>query len=70
LSAIACGLCHESRNLEAEEYPVLRLQTFALVAAAVVAAWLLFRVIKKIVIAVIVIVLVGALALFVYIKFF
>jgi len=49
---------------------VLRLQAFALIAAAVVGAWLLFRVVKKIVIAVIVIVLCAAFALFVYVKFF
>ncbi len=49
---------------------MLRLQAFALVAVAIIGAWLLLRVIKKIVIAVIVIVLCAALALFVYVKFF
>ena len=49
---------------------VLKLQAFALVAVAFIAAWLLLRVIKKIVIAIIVIVLLASLALFVYLKFF
>ena len=48
----------------------MKLQAFAFLAIAVVAAWLLLRVIKKIVIAVLVVVLCAVIALIVYLKFF
>jgi hypothetical protein len=45
------------------------LRGIGLIVLAVVAAWLIFRVVKKIVLAVIVVLLVGALALFIYVRF-
>jgi len=47
-----------------------QLQSLGLLVIVIVAAWLLFRVIRKIIVALIVITLLAALALFVYIKFF
>lgn len=47
-----------------------QLQNIGLVLAALVAAWLIFRVVKKIVLAIIFIVILAAVALFIYIRFF
>jgi len=48
----------------------MKLQAFAFLVIAVVAAWLLLRVIKKLVIAVLVVILCAVIGLVVYLKFF
>ena len=62
----ACGLLHV---YGACIHP-MKLQAFAFLVIAVVAAWLLLRVIKKLVIAVLVVILCAVIALVVYLKFF
>lgn len=47
-----------------------KLQGIGLIVLAIIAAWLVFRVVKKIVLAVITVLILGAIALFVYIRFF
>lgn len=47
-----------------------QLQNIGLVVLAIIAAWLIFRVVKKIVLAIIFICILAAVALFVYIRFF
>ena len=46
------------------------LRGIGLIVVAVVAVWLVFRVVKKVILALLTIFLLGAVALFVYIKFF
>jgi len=45
-------------------------QDIGLLILAIVVAWLLFKVIKKIVVAILVVIVLGAIALYVYLKFF
>jgi len=47
-----------------------QLQGFGLLVLAIIAAWLVFKVVKKIVLAVVVVLILGAVALFVYLRFF
>jgi heme/copper-type cytochrome/quinol oxidase subunit 4 len=47
-----------------------KLQGIGLIILAIIAAWLVFRVVKKIVLAIITILILGAVALFVYFRFF
>jgi hypothetical protein len=46
------------------------LHNIVLVALVVLAAWLVFKVVKKIVIAALIVLIITAVALFVYIRFF
>jgi heme/copper-type cytochrome/quinol oxidase subunit 4 len=47
-----------------------KLQGIGLIILAIIAAWLVFRVVKKIVLAIITILILGAVALFVYFRYF
>lgn len=47
-----------------------QLQGFGLLVLAIIVAWLVFKVVKKIVLAVVVVLILGAVALFVYLRFF
>lgn len=47
-----------------------KLQGIGLIVLAIIAAWLVFRVVKKIVLAIITILILGAVALFVYFRYF
>jgi hypothetical protein len=46
------------------------LRGIGLIVLAVVAAWLVFRVVKKVILALLTVLILGAVALFVYVKFF
>ena len=46
------------------------LRGIGLIVVAVVAAWIVFRVVKKIIVAILTVLVLGAIALFVYVKFF
>ena len=47
---------------------MVQIQHIALVAVAIIAAWLLFKVVKKIFLALVFVVLVAVIALFVYLR--
>jgi len=47
-----------------------QLQNIGLVLLAIIAAWLIFKVVKKLVLAIIFVCILAAVALFIYIRFF
>jgi hypothetical protein len=47
-----------------------QLQNIGLILLAIIAAWVIFRVVKKVVLAIIFIVILAAVVLFIYIRFY